>query len=97
MANCQKHLFEITNTSSHLEDAERNFRESIETRTRLGDIDSILLSRKQGNLGEVLSIKGDHAEALELLRANMDKHIDEFGMDDEDTQVAVEMYEKATR
>mgnify|MGYP001365356895 CR=1 FL=1 len=40
----------------------------------------------------MLSYKGKHDEAVRLLKANMDKHVAEYGEDDDDTKVATSMY-----
>ena len=69
-------------------------RQAIKVREDLGDIDSIHISRMKGNLGEVLSLQEKIVEALPLLLDNVTQHIEKVGYD-EDTMIALKMYEYA--
>lgn len=94
-ANCYKEMYDISKDSKYLVEAEKSYREAIEIRTKAGDIDSIALSQKKGNLGIVLSLQDKHEEALVLLKDSMLKHIESCDSSYDSTKEAIEMYESA--
>ena len=94
-ANCYKEMYDISKDSKYLVEAEKSHREAIEIRTKAGDIDSIALSQKKGNLGLVLSLQDKHEEALVLLKDSMLKHIESCDASYDSTKEAIEMYKLA--
>ena len=95
LANCYVKLYLITNDFEYLIYAEKGFRKAIKIRRDNGDFNSINLSQMNGNLGECLGFQDRITEALPLLLANIEKHIDTVGYDDADTYSAIKMFNKA--
>ena len=94
MANCYTYYYHITKDKKFIGLSEKLLRQAIKVRENLGDIDSIHISRMKGNLGEVLSLQDRIDESLPYLYDNVKQHIEKIGYD-EDTMVALKMYEHA--
>ena len=77
LANCYTQIYKLFKKKKDIEEAETQMKKAIMLRKGLGDKDSILLSRMNGNLGEIYNLQDKIEYSIILFKEKFIKHIEE--------------------